>query len=129
MTVAEGRGVKPPSVAGSALRHAFPAPAGGHTPFESPGRGFNLLNNYTAVEGVYPAAAIRVPLRAMQADSKRANAKTYACPLTRFPLPPLPRRPLQTSCLKAMAYEFTLCRLKCCLEGSMSKHSLNKELR
>ena len=56
----------------------------GQTPFESPGRGFNLLNNYTAVEGVYPAATIRVPLRAMQADSKRANAKTYACPSRDF---------------------------------------------
>jgi len=30
--------------------------------------------------------------------------------------------------LKAMAYEFTFMRLKCCLEGSMSKNSLNKEL-
>lgn len=52
----EGRGVEPPSVAGSALRPASPAPAEGasplarsprrgHAPFESPGRGFNPLFN------------------------------------------------------------------------------------
>jgi hypothetical protein len=41
------------------------------------------------------------------AGGQARQRQDVSLPIMRFPLPPLPRRPLQTWCLKAMAYEFT----------------------